>query len=167
MKIEAGKYYKTRDGRKVGPIQYGQEPYEDGTTAPWPYKSGAFWYKENGYSCPGIADHHQDQDDLVSEWHEEGLKHDTGKPIAGIMFEDFPNALSGVCDVATFGANKYKRSSWKTVSEAHQRYSDALARHLLAKGRGEVNDPESGLSHSYHIAWNSLAIAELEALNAS
>lgn len=91
-----------------------------------------------------------------------GMKYDGGKIIAGVILEDFPNAITGVCEVATFGANKYKRSSWQSVPNAIQRYTDAMMRHQLAKGRGEVIDPESGLPHSYHIAWNALAIIELE-----
>lgn len=90
-------------------------------------------------------------------------KYDSGKIIAGVLFEDFPNALEGVCSVATFGAEKYKRSSWHTVENGIQRYHDAMVRHMLAKGRGEEIDPESGRPHSWHIAWNALAISELEA----
>lgn len=91
-----------------------------------------------------------------------GMKYDGGKIIAGVILEDFPNAITGVCEVATFGANKYKRSSWQSVPNAIQRYTDAMMRHQLAKGRGETVDPESGLPHSFHIAWNALAIIELE-----
>lgn len=90
------------------------------------------------------------------------FKFDKGKPIASVIFEDFPKAVSGVVDVATFGANKYERSSWKKVENACQRYSDAMFRHLLAKYKGEEIDPESGLLHDYHIAWNALALAELK-----
>lgn len=68
MKIEAGKYYKTRDGRKVGPITKGQEPYKDGRPAPWPFRFGIFWYRSDGFSCPGEAQLHNDDDDLISEW---------------------------------------------------------------------------------------------------
>lgn len=161
MKIEVGKYYKCRNGSKVRLFKS-----EGRNRDKWPFFHDMGQGQYHAISIEGKSCLNLDEYDIIAPWHEEGLKHDTGKPIAGIMFEDFPNALSGVCDVATFGANKYKRSSWKTVSDAHQRYSDALARHLLAKGKGEVNDPESGLSHSYHIAWNALAIAELEALNA-
>ena len=89
-------------------------------------------------------------------------KYDSGKNIAGVLFEDFPNALEGVSSVATFGAEKYKRSSWHTVENGLQRYHDAMVRHMLAKGRGEEIDPESGRPHSWHIAWNALAISELE-----
>lgn len=91
-----------------------------------------------------------------------GLKYDSGKPIAAVLYQDFPHAISAVVDVATFGAKKYARSSWRTVPDAAQRYADAMHRHMLAHARGERLDPDSGLPHCAHIAWNALALAELE-----
>ena len=90
------------------------------------------------------------------------MKYDKGKPLANILFEDFPHALSAVIDIATYGAEKYARNSWKTVPNAHQRYSDAMVRHELYRGMGENLDAESGLKHLAHMAWNVLAILELE-----
>jgi hypothetical protein len=95
-----------------------------------------------------------------------GLKYDSGKPIAAVLYQDFPQALSAVVDVATFGAKKYARSSWRTVPDAAQRYADAMHRHMLAHARGERLDPDSGLPHCAHIAWNALALAELELCSA-
>lgn len=68
FKIEAGKYYRTRDGRKVGPIVVAQ-----GNGKPWPWKDATrpFYYRETGYSCPGAADLHNDADDLIAEWVDE------------------------------------------------------------------------------------------------
>lgn len=93
---------------------------------------------------------------------EKGMKYDGGKNIAGVLFEDFPKAMDGISSVATFGAAKYARSSWQAVPNATQRYRDALVRHQIAQGRGEKIDPESQLPHSWHIAWNALALIELE-----
>lgn len=89
------------------------------------------------------------------------MKYDNNKPIAGVLFEDFPNALEAVISIATFGAKKYQRNSWLTVSNAKQRYGDAMVRHQLAMGRGEQYDPESNLLHHAHFAWNALATLEL------
>jgi len=71
LKIEAGKYYRTRDGRKVGPIVVAQ-----GNGKPWPWKDATrpFYYRETGYSCPGAADLHNDADDLIAEWIDEPVK---------------------------------------------------------------------------------------------
>jgi len=65
--IEPGKFYKTRDGRKVGPVVVAQ-----GNGEPWPWKleSGTHYYKEDGHSCPGYAHRHDDKDDLIAEWQE-------------------------------------------------------------------------------------------------
>jgi len=100
-------------------------------------------------------------DSSTSEHTAAGVKHDSGKQLTGILYEDFPHALSGIADVATFGARKYTRNGWRTVPDGLQRYTDAMHRHLLAAAKGEVCDPESGLLHMYHVAWNALAITEL------
>ena len=39
---------------------------------------------------------------------------------------------------------------------------DAFHRHILAQASGEVNDPESGLPHAAHVAWNAIALLELQ-----
>lgn len=67
MQIEAGKYYRTRDGRKVGPIARSWQEIDD----PWPYFCEGLYYKPNGYSCHGIASDHDDKDDLIAEWQDE------------------------------------------------------------------------------------------------
>ena len=89
---------------------------------------------------------------------EEGMKFDTGKPRAGLCIKGFQNALNEVSKVTTFGTKKYAPNNWQFVKNANERYSDALFRHLLEDG----NDPESGLKHLAHAAWNLLAILELE-----
>ena len=90
-----------------------------------------------------------------------GVKHDQGKPMTGLMLQDFARALETVATVTTFGAQKYSPSGWLAVPEAGRRYTDALCRHLLADLRGEATDGESGLPHLAHAAWNALALLEL------
>lgn len=91
-----------------------------------------------------------------------GYKYDSGKVLAGVLYEDFPNALLAVAEVGTFGAHKYVRNSWKHVPSADIRYKDALHRHLLEAARGNAFDEESKLMHYAHAAWNALAVLELE-----
>lgn len=91
-----------------------------------------------------------------------GAKHDAGKVRAGLLVKDFPRALTAVAWVGTFGAQKYTAHSWPTVPDAAVRYHDAFHRHILAQASGEITDPESGLPHAAHIAWNALALLELE-----
>ena len=91
-----------------------------------------------------------------------GMKFDAGKPMAGLMVADFANALLAVSEVTTFGAQKYAPRSWMTVPNARDRYNDALHRHLLMAAAGEKQDQESKLLHAAHVAWNALALLELE-----
>ena len=86
------------------------------------------------------------------------MKYDSGKLLANIPFEDFPLAIKELIRVCTFGAQKYARSSWKTVSNGEQRYQDARARHFLEVGK----DEESELDHLAHEAWNCLALLQLK-----
>lgn len=91
-----------------------------------------------------------------------GAKHDAGKIRAGLVVQDFPRALLAVGEVATFGAQKYAAHSWRHVPDAAARYYDAFIRHQLAAAAGEQIDRESGLPHAAHVAWNALALLELE-----
>lgn len=91
---------------------------------------------------------------------EQGVKADNGKPLSGMLI-DFSRALERVMEIGTFGAQKYSRGNWLLVEDAEQRYWDAMWRHLLAAGR-ELNDPESGMDHLHHAAWNILAVIELQ-----
>lgn len=92
-----------------------------------------------------------------------GMKYDGGKPRMDLLLSGCPNALEQVSQILTFGAQKYAAHSWQTVPQGEDRYLAALLRHLTAHGKGEVNDPESGMSHLAHAACNALFILELEA----
>lgn len=91
-----------------------------------------------------------------------GMKYDGGKPRMDLLLSGCPNALEQVSQILTFGAQKYAAHSWQTVPQGEDRYLAALLRHLTAHGKGEVNDPESGMSHLAHAACNALFILELE-----
>lgn len=88
-----------------------------------------------------------------------GIKYDQEKPIAGII-QDFGRALTQVSKLATFGAGKYRRGSWKHVENGYERYTDALARHFLQEGYESV-DSETQIEHDVAVAWNALARLEL------
>lgn len=91
--------------------------------------------------------------------HEPGAKLDQGKVMAGLL-GDFSLALVEVAKVATYGANKYSVGGWQQVPDGPARYSHAKWRHLLAQ-RHETHDPDTGLLHEAHEAWNTLARLEL------
>ena len=93
--------------------------------------------------------------------HQPGAKLDAGKTRTGLMASGFSLALSRVAEVTTFGAAKYTPNGWLSVPSASERYTDALYRHLLAHPN-DKNDPESGIEHLAHAAWNLLAILELQ-----
>lgn len=92
--------------------------------------------------------------------HEPGAKLDAGKTRVGLVLGGFSRALSAVCEVGTYGAQKYTPSGWRSVPDGVERYTDAMGRHLLMEPR-ETVDPDSGLSHAAHVAWNALARLEL------
>ena len=58
-------------------------------------------------------------------------------------------ALEEVGKVLTFGSQKYAPHNWRRCP-SRARYLAAALRHLFAWGRGEDNDPETGLSHIAH-----------------
>lgn len=89
-----------------------------------------------------------------------GAKLDHGKPDLSLLLM-FGRALSAVGEVGTFGANKYTRGGWQFVPEGRNRYTAACLRHLC-KEHYEARDPDSGLLHAAHAAWNALARLELE-----
>lgn len=90
------------------------------------------------------------------------VKYDAGKaPIFRGVVSYFPRAVAAVAEVSGFGASKYAWDGWENVDDGINRYSDAMVRHLIAEGKGEVLDPDSGLLHAAHTAWGALARLEL------
>lgn len=93
---------------------------------------------------------------------EPGAKLDFGKAAVwqGLLAY-FPRACESVAAVSTFGASKYAWKGWESVPRGFERYSDAMARHLIKEGSGELKDPDSKYHHAAHTAWNALARLEL------
>ena len=90
------------------------------------------------------------------------VKYDAGKaPIFKGGLAYFPRAIEAVASVSAFGASKYAWNGWLSVPNGRERYTDAMVRHLIAEAKGEMVDPESGLFHDQHVAWNALARLEL------
>jgi len=93
--------------------------------------------------------------------HRAGAKLDAGKNRLGLVLGAFARALNEVGKVGTYGAEKYTPNGWLSVPDALDRYGDAQWRHRLAQEMGEELDPETGLLHAAHEAWNCLARLEL------
>lgn len=91
-------------------------------------------------------------------------KLDTGKsPIWRGLVNYFPRALAAVGEVSAYGNKKYGEwGGWVKVDNAEGRYLDALVRHLVAQSSEGEFDSESGLLHQAQVAWNALAVLELD-----
>jgi hypothetical protein len=77
----------------------------------------------------------------------EGYKADAEKPDYMLL----PwGPVEDIVRVLTVGARKYAPDNWQKVPNARHRYLAAGARHLVARMRGEVADPETGLPHLAH-----------------
>ncbi len=90
-------------------------------------------------------------------------KFDQGKPDLSYII-DAPRAMEGFARIMKLGESKYGRDNWKQHDDAN-RLIAALLRHLVAWQNGETIDPESNLSHLYHVVANSVMLAENFTLN--
>ncbi len=92
---------------------------------------------------------------------EAGAKLDAGKNRLWLVLFGFARALQEVGRVGTYGANKYTDNGWMEVPDGERRYTDAMLRHLMREATGEERDPDTGLHHAAHAAWNALARLDL------
>ena len=110
-------------------------------------------------SVPNTKEYTNDPQEKLEQG---AIKFDGGKsPVYRGAVACFPRAISAVAQVSAFGASKYAWNGWRGVDEGFNRYSDAMVRHLGYEAEGEILDPDSGLLHAAHIAWNALARLEL------
>jgi len=91
-----------------------------------------------------------------------GAKLDAGKMRPWLCIAGFAHALNAVADVTTKGAVKYTPNGWAAVIDGPERYMEAFARHMMALGRGEEIDADTGALHKAQMIWNLLASLELE-----
>lgn len=89
---------------------------------------------------------------------EQGVKYDMEKPDYSLLP---PYALEDVVKVLTLGSQKYSRDNWKLLKNARMRYFAAAMRHLWARFRGEITDPESGIDHGAHAVCCILFMMEM------
>lgn len=94
---------------------------------------------------------------------EPGAKLDSGKsPVFRGLLDYFPRACQAVAKVSQKGAEKYCWKGWENVPDGINRYSDAIVRHMCKEAIEGKIDPDFGLLHKAHAAWNALAVLELE-----
>jgi hypothetical protein len=84
----------------------------------------------------------------------EGKKFDQGKAPLHMIPEE---AIEGMALAFGYGAQKYGEYNYRNGIDV-TRLTDSLGRHTLAYLKGEDNDPESGLPHTYHILANAAMI---------
>lgn len=72
-----------------------------------------------------------------------------------------PDAIQELVKVYTMGAEKYAARNWEKGLSLTQCYA-SLERHSAAWMAGEDRDPESGLLHMAHVAWNAIAITAFQ-----
>jgi hypothetical protein len=103
----------------------------------------------------------QEVDPTGRDAHAPGAKLDAGKAEYDMVLFSFPGALALVDQIGKFGARKYTKGGFLDVPDGPRRYTNAMLRHVTKELGGEANDPDSGLSHAAHAAWNALARLEL------
>lgn len=94
--------------------------------------------------------------------HAPGAKLDGGKIMPWLCISGFSRALNAVAAVTTKGAIKYTPNGWMEVADGERRYMEAFGRHMMALGRGEAVDQDTGCMHKAQMIWNLLASLELE-----
>lgn len=88
-------------------------------------------------------------------------KDDAHKIHPSYILSHMPQAFEAVLEVAEYGAKKYSPNGWKEVTNAQERYKEALLRHVLTYAAGHTFDEESKMQHLAHAAWNCLALMQL------
>ena len=87
-------------------------------------------------------------------------KQDQGKPRLDLVP---PILVEAVGEIMTYGIDKYKEESWRTVDS--KRYRAALMRHLMKYLKNpKSRDEESGYYHLWHAACNIAFLLVLEGL---
>ncbi len=84
-------------------------------------------------------------------------KHDSGKTRYSLLATGFVREMAELLtrEATTPG---HTDNGWQEVPEAHQRYYDALNRHLEAWWSGERNDAASGAHHLVAVAVNAMIL---------
>lgn len=87
------------------------------------------------------------------------FKDRTGKPPVDLVT---PESILGMAEVLKLGADKYGANTWQRVQNPIDTHYSALLRHLLYWKQGELDDPESGLSHIKHALTNAMFLLDHE-----
>lgn len=86
----------------------------------------------------------------------EALRFDETKPRTDLLP---PGPLLALAELYGWGCSKYGENNWRG-GMAWSRCIGSCLRHIFAWMSGEDLDPESGINHLVHGAWNLLALVE-------
>lgn len=90
------------------------------------------------------------------------LRDSKGKlPFSWIPYEVLEAIASVLWNSSEDGGGKYPRHNWKKGAE-HSTPMNSLLRHSFKRSRGEMNDKESGLPHSWHMLTNAAFLVYYE-----
>lgn len=94
------------------------------------------------------------EDKKLEEAPKTALRYNEGKPRYDLL-ESY--ALEQLVKVFTAGSKKYADRNWEK-GMSWSKMIASLKRHLAAFEKGEDFDPETGLSHMSHCAWNAMGL---------
>lgn len=119
-------------------------------------KSWACDLRHSQHQCTRAHDYYEARIGIKApvEKKDQAPKDDDGKLPLNLIP---PEAIKLLGQVYAYGAKKYGRDSWRKGFEPG-RLIAAARRHDLAYTQGEHIDPESGLPHAAHAAFNYLTL---------
>lgn len=139
-----------------------------GITHEWRGKSFGWWPTRSTLSAPQIGcgellDRSPATTDDAKPNYPDGHGAEAGREDAGKnRLELLPfDALEAVGQVLTHGAAKYSDRNWERGMK-WSRVIGSMLRHLSARLRGEVFDPETKITHMAHVACNALFLVSYE-----
>jgi hypothetical protein len=80
------------------------------------------------------------------------LRYNEGKPQWGLVHY---KSMEPMVRVLEFGAKKYAPNNWMNDMDT-RKILESMQRHLAALMDGELNDPETGMSHMGNIQCNAM-----------
>jgi len=122
---------------------------------------GGMWHEDDGTLKPvepvTIFTRNEVQESQLGK--ETAARFDSGKPRYDLIP---PYALHEIVLVYTYGCHKYDPDNWWKGMK-WRKVIGPMLRHIYKWLRGEKYDPESGLHHLAHAAWNAIALFCYEA----
>lgn len=116
---------------------------------------GGMWHEENEMEAVTpveIFTRDKTQESQLGK--ETAARFDQGKPRYDLIP---PYALHEIVLVYTYGCHKYDPDNWWKGMK-WRKVIGPMLRHIFKWLRGEKYDPESGLHHLAHAAWNAIAL---------